>query len=78
MKVLLEQDEDGNFGGTLPLDAVLDDATIDEHRMRPALVRFGKALAKQFEKGEFRDNKGSKIIGVDLRKIEFAFITKRV
>lgn len=64
-------DRNSSFGGTMPLEAELDDEVIDELKIRKALEKFGRALTEQYD----RTGSGARVVGVQLHSISFSLIT---
>lgn len=77
MKILLEGKEEDphRFGGSTPLVAELDDATIDGHGLREPLERFGQDLARQMAT-RYSQPASGEVIGVDIHRIEFTLVIK--
>ena len=56
------------------MEAQLTPEVIEDCKLRPALLRLGKALAKQRGGGKFRDS-GKTVVGVELLTIGFVMVT---
>ena len=70
MKVRIAKTKPGQVESfTFPnITAELTDETIDEHKMRQALKRLGKALAKQLQKSR------PALVAVNLKGIDFNMV----
>lgn len=72
MKVMKKgHQEDGKrFGGTFPMEAELDQATVDVHtKMADGLRELGAALMEQC-----KTHRGAEVVGVEFHHVSFSFM----